>query len=823
MRFSADTDWLESPPPESPQKNRPQRQAIDTLPKRQPHYLVADVLLEVMGWLATIDWLICSDPLRYIRQKNDSAYASYGKTLPGYSLIRATHVCRYWRFVALENRSLWRYIPLSETLSRDYSFVDREFACRVQRSIGLARGLHVSYAECPIHEQVKYRNAHLVASNAVTSIFWIPNLPSDHVSAPDVPFVLPPEYSISQADLCPDGHSYVFYRLYPLLLDSIKRATVLTLKGRGETLTDLFGHLLDRQRYGPSFSGTVMLSHFVHPTMPPSLDPHSISHLPLLTELTLELMDSTNHYVFPSLPLLRKLTLIRHVAQPHLALPIVPKIFDSYSLWDSAVNLPSPVFPALEDITITARNVNLYSLHHFMIAHALTLTSVTLQTTTDILNPYVVPPILHPANFTIPARATERLVPVPSYADTRSSASTSYVIHLPKLKRLSIHRLTTLLLPHIEVWACPQLEELEVVIPSRLPPPPTILTTSFVSLRKLVYGFPDPQHGQPSPGPEPLSSPDSFEMAEQNSTSKLLISLIKALPTLEELVVDGWKFRHVWDEVDWLECLMPPGTVALQDFGIEYDLDCIEDDPWNPNHKRKEEHPGEGHRSRWQTKDGRPFSIKKATITTDGMLLDDNGERLELVESDEDDFEINHDDEDQARTEADTKEGSALHLHLKIPAAKPKPIEELLCPRLSLLELRRCSGMERSLMFACLKERIKVADGTAKQNLHDQPEEEGSWSPLSSPGSSRAPSSGLTDTPVTDRLSGISSSPETRVEGDNFGRSKPASQPTNTCAFLTVDFKDCDRTPSELENFYAQYLRGDYVLRKPRRPRRSSP
>lgn len=138
MRFSADTDRLDSPPPaESPPVDSVRGLPTKLSLIRQPHYLVADVLLEIMGWLAFIDWVACSDHLRYSKEINRCTCGLHLQ--PGYSLIRATHVCRYWRFVALENRSLWCYIPLSETFSRNYGRVDREFTCRVQRSVGLAK------------------------------------------------------------------------------------------------------------------------------------------------------------------------------------------------------------------------------------------------------------------------------------------------------------------------------------------------------------------------------------------------------------------------------------------------------------------------------------------------------------------------------------------------------------------------------------------------------------------------------------------------------------------------------------------------------------
>ena len=619
--------------------------------------------------------------------------------------------------------------------------------------------------------------------------------------------VLPPGYSISSEELCPGGKSFVFYRLYPLLVDSIKRSAILTLKGRGETLTELFGHTSDLDRHGPHFGGTVMLSHFVHPNMPPSLNPTSISSLPLLKELTIELMDSTNRYVFPSLPRLQKLTLIRHVAQPHLALPIVPGPFDSHSLWDSAVNLPSPVFPALMELTISAPNVIPTSLHHFLIAHWQTLTSVKLQTTTDIFALHNVPSILHSANFIIPVKATGPLVPVPRYAETGSSTATTYAIHLPRLRSLSITHLTTLLTPHIQIWACPALEELVLTLPPRLPPPSTFLTTSYVSLRKLAYSFPGSMHAAQTWNPERLPPPDPREVAEQDSTSKLLISMLRCLPTLEELVVEGWVFRHIWGEVDWIESLMPPGTIALQDYGVEYDLDCIEDDPWDSNPKKKKTASPEGKTERWQTQDGRPYTVKKATISKEGMLLDDKGERLVLLESDDEDCD------DEAQRIAD--EELALQLHLKIPKTKAKELEELLCPRLSRLELRRCFGMERSTMFACVKERMKVADGIKNDNLLSPTGKgEGYWSPLSSPGSSRAPSSGATVTPITERLSVEVSSWEARSETKH----DTYQQPTLSCAQMKVDARDCALTDDDLDVLYAKYIRGEHVLRKPRRP-----
>jgi hypothetical protein len=156
MHFSGDTDTdsLDSLPvtnSEIIETPHTERVSLHTL--RQPSNLVPDVLLEIMGWLAFIDWLVLSNSLQYSRRKRtpSSNAVEPGYSFiqamhvrrywckPGYSLIRATHVCRYWRIVALENRSLWRYISLSETTSRKYANIHLEFVFRVQRIMGLVR------------------------------------------------------------------------------------------------------------------------------------------------------------------------------------------------------------------------------------------------------------------------------------------------------------------------------------------------------------------------------------------------------------------------------------------------------------------------------------------------------------------------------------------------------------------------------------------------------------------------------------------------------------------------------------------------------------
>jgi hypothetical protein len=107
---------------------------VESRGRMQPQRLVSDVLLEIMSWLAFYDWLdLTSDDAEISK-----ATMEKNERRPGYSLIRASHVCKYWETVARSNRSLWSYIPLRETANRPANLIDREFGFRVQRSIGLS-------------------------------------------------------------------------------------------------------------------------------------------------------------------------------------------------------------------------------------------------------------------------------------------------------------------------------------------------------------------------------------------------------------------------------------------------------------------------------------------------------------------------------------------------------------------------------------------------------------------------------------------------------------------------------------------------------------
>jgi hypothetical protein len=553
-----------------------------------------------------------------------------------------------------------------------------------------------------------------------------------------------------------------------------------------------------------------MLGHVVHPAMPRSPNPNSITALPLLTELTLELVDSTNRYILPSLPSLRKLTLVRKMAKPHLQLPISP--------WCSATTIPPPMFPILAEVLIFASNVEASSLHHFLIAHAKTLTSFTIHTTTDVFNPYIIPRRLHPANFVISSGATKALVQVPPYADTRPSASPDvFVVNLHSLRKLSIRHLTALFSPHVHVWACRALEELELTFPPRLPPPTSFLTESYTSLRKLIYRFPQNTFTRQSWAYALSIDPDPEVVHEQGSHSHLLISLLSKLPTLEELVIDGWIFSHTWGEVDWMETLMPPSAVPLQDYGVEYDLDLIEDDPWNPDRKRRPPNRAERRRERWETQDGKPFSVKNAKVSDAGMLLDETGETLVYAGSEYSSDE----DEDHAET---GQENAEKHAHQSPKESHSTPLRfnpistnptELLCPRLTRLELRHCFGVERSSMFISLRERARLAE---ESFLLGKVEE--NWSPASYSGSSGATPSHANTSPIANQRS--DASPGVRLVAHDHAFQSASASHIESCAQVIVMTYDCALTDEEFEELYAQFLRGDYVVRKPRKSRETS-
>jgi hypothetical protein len=111
---------------------RPYQRATVNL-RIQPERLLPDILLEILAWLAYFDWLAHHQPESLKKEENLRKRSNRS-----YSLIRASQVCRYWRRVALGNRTLWGYMSLEETIYRDYDAIDREFTSRVQRSVGLS-------------------------------------------------------------------------------------------------------------------------------------------------------------------------------------------------------------------------------------------------------------------------------------------------------------------------------------------------------------------------------------------------------------------------------------------------------------------------------------------------------------------------------------------------------------------------------------------------------------------------------------------------------------------------------------------------------------
>jgi len=776
MRFSANTnDLLDSPPPSKGEFLKVKRVNHNTpFPKRQPHSLLPDVLVEIIGWLAFIDWLVSSDPYRY--GSPDYYGDQYPKHVkPGYSLIRATHVCRYWRMVALENRSLWRYISFSDTPLRAYFSANEEIACRVQRSIGLTRvrapakrrgltdrlvssfqGIHVS---CAVWPEAK-TNFQIFHSEADQSPLRV-HLPEGHDTTSDLTLIRP--FSI------------------PLFAGIVNRCTTLSLSGPGETLTTVLG---------PYRIGNMQL----------------LLSLPLLTEITVELVEGTELYTLPHLPSLRKLTFIFDSPSTHFS--ISAGLTHLPTIKETEKSLLTSLFPSLAELSLFISNLDKPALHSFLIGHTQTLTSFTLNTTVGKCEDSdgVCPScdegeLSHPASFALPFGETRAAVPVPDQALTWPFTSPyAYVINLHKLRHLCIEDLTAPVARHFELWACPVLEVLEFDFPSKITPPSSFLTASYTSLRGLTYRFPRHTLSRETWKPELPLEPEKWELVELGPYSDLLVSLLNNLPTLEVLVVEEWVFRHYWGEADWTEALMPPAAVPFLDYGVEYDLDCIEDDPWDPN--REPTRRKKGRREKWVTQDGRQFPGKYAKYSEDGLLLDENGNTLVYAGSD-------------SGSEEDEEGGLTNSLRLHTNSARPAKPAGPICPRLVQIKLRRCFGMERSSLFLTLRERLRLADESPPSWKDEEV-----CSPTSSLGSSAARSSNVSASPIRDPLAGtsFSSGEAATIEGRLVPGCGPPT-PTELCAQTTVLVYECGLTDNELEGLYAQFLRGEYVVRKPRRPR----
>ncbi|PVG01565.1 hypothetical protein CPB86DRAFT_781371 [Serendipita vermifera] len=85
--------------------------------QRQPHRINEDILVRIFMHVVTEDW-------NRVRRAQKCAY-----------LVRCTHVCRYWRTIALNASVLWQFIPiwLAYTAKREESWVS-ELSARYERS-----------------------------------------------------------------------------------------------------------------------------------------------------------------------------------------------------------------------------------------------------------------------------------------------------------------------------------------------------------------------------------------------------------------------------------------------------------------------------------------------------------------------------------------------------------------------------------------------------------------------------------------------------------------------------------------------------------------
>jgi hypothetical protein len=370
------------------------------------------------------------------------------------------------------------------------------------------------------------------------------------------------------------------YRLWPLVKDTIKRSHTLVLKARGETISDLFGYSKESSIPGSSdYSGRVILgpAQLNTPKASPltSCDSNQITKLPMLEDLTLELTDRTYLFSFPFLPNLRRLTLSRTFASPHIVLPLSSDVLEppkSGSTWYSNIDRNQsqpPIFPSLESLVIDMPNLNIFSLHQFLHAQAPLLTSFELQTTADIMMLYDRPQGL---------------------------------INLPQLRILKIYQITALLSSHIECWSCPVLEELHISLPSRLPCISKFDVGAYPLLKTLVFTYPTDESELS------LDQEQEKVIEEQNLATCFLLSMLRALPELTNLVVNGWNFRGAQEEVDWVRSMIPKrerpaGTVEGSKMDEVPGLKARQPSPIKPR-----------------------LSVLCATITKDGLLFRPDGE-----------------------------------------------------------------------------------------------------------------------------------------------------------------------------------------------------
>lgn len=310
------------------------------------------------------------------------------------------------------------------------------------------------------------------------------------------------------------GLTLGFTCLFPLLRDAIQRSVYLNMSASMERITDLM-----------EFDSAPL-----HPILAPFL------RKPPLTRLKELVLDITDHAQYccppPShVPNLERLTIRRAGLFPHFILAIAPDpSSDTIGFSDG----DSPFFPRLSDLSLSIPALHLPSLHSFLSIHTSKLTSLTLDTKVDIL---------------------------------RLHAEPNNPISLPSLKRLVVLHLTNLLLPHVEAWHCPSLDDLQLAWTPGLPMPTSFNVSNYPKLRRLIYGYPKTIKRPKCPGQcriVSLAEPHDCrrvlreeELSERRAATNLLIKMLIGLQSLEHLVVMSWAFSGVWGEDDWMLRLTP--------------------------------------------------------------------------------------------------------------------------------------------------------------------------------------------------------------------------------------------------------------------------
>ncbi|KAG8804157.1 hypothetical protein FRC17_006035, partial [Serendipita sp. 399] len=315
--------------------------------KRQPHHLVSDILLEILAWLAWNDWHSATEnvfdfPNAHIRKKKQIPNKSLtvAKSLKcGYDLVRASHVCRYWRDTALSHKSLWRYFLYD--IGKDERLVRREINTRNQRSNGLAQALFLAYTDrsAPIGNKKALEVENLTYDSE----------PIKHCGAP--------------------ANSH--------FLDHLPRTSVLVLKGTRSQINQIFGY-----------------HHQTHPLLAMNLHPRSTTgkasdkqhaDLAVLRKLAIDITDFAFTIFFPPLPNLTALSLRVHTQSKPFVLPCDLIDTSSAAAPDTAGGfVPSKsmvLFPSLRHLSLEFEELDSSSLHSFLDDHSSNLVTLRVEIT----------------------------------------------------------------------------------------------------------------------------------------------------------------------------------------------------------------------------------------------------------------------------------------------------------------------------------------------------------------------------------------------------------------------------------------------------------